>query len=323
MTTTSESESVRQRSSILGTQVISKATARRLGVVSQLWLDMDQRQVVALSVRENLITGTPQYMSLSNISLLGPDAILVDDEDVFEDLNVDAFTSLIGSEVVTETGELLGKVRDFKFDSETGEVFHLILSSLGIPLIPAQIVSTYELDVQEIIAVGRDRIIVTEGMEERLTQLTVGVLERIGIGKPPWERDDEYISVDPGDMLGTGSSRPSTNRTVTTRASEDLWDDEDNWSQKRPASRRRPQTYDEPEEDNWAEKEEDNWSKPTSKRPREEVYEDEGEDEYEEDRRYVEEPEDDAWEEQEKPRKRVNLPPKQKQPEPEYEEDGY
>ncbi|MBD2099704.1 PRC-barrel domain-containing protein [Leptolyngbya sp. FACHB-261] len=305
MTTTSEP--VRQRSSILGTQVISKATARRLGVVSQLWLDMDQRQVVAVSVRDNLIAGTPQYMSLSSIALLGPDAILVDNEDVFEDINVDAYTSLIGSEVVTETGELLGKVRDFKFDPGNGEIFQLILSSLGIPLIPSQVVSTYELDVNEIIAVGRDRIIVTEGMEERLTQLTVGILERLGIGKPPWERDEDYIStVDPNDMLGTGSSRPSTARTVTTRASEDMWDD-DNWSKSRPAARRKaPEPYYDEELE-----EADNWSDEAE----------EYEEPYEEDNRYRRDNED-AWSDEEPyEAPRVNIPQKQRQPEYEEEKD--
>ncbi len=280
------SDSILQRAAILGTQVISKSSAKRLGIVTQIWLDVDQRRVMGLSVAERFIPGTPIgigedfYMSLERVSLLGEDAILVDDEDVLEDLIAsERYTNLMGNEVVTESGELLGKVRDFKFDPATGDLFYLILSSLGNPLIPSALVSTYELDVNEIIAVGRDRIIVTEGMEERMTQLTKGVLERLGLGKPPWEQEfeDEYLpptSIS-GNALGTGIRgnvyRPqrSSDRPVYRR--EEAWDDDDNWAEERtpvqPARRQarvqpvqpvRPTVdddYDDYDDDNWRNRE--------------------------------------------------------------------
>ena len=124
------SDSILQRAAILGTQVISKSTAKRLGIVTQIWLDVDQRRVMGLSVAERFLPGTPIgigevfYMSLERVSLLGEDAILVDDEDVLEDLVAsERYTNLMGNEVVTESGELLGKVRDFKFDPATGDYF--------------------------------------------------------------------------------------------------------------------------------------------------------------------------------------------------------
>ncbi len=254
------SDSILQRASLLGTQVISKATAKRLGIVTQLWLDVDQRQVMGLSVAERFVPGTAIgigedfYMSLERVSLLGPDAILVDDEDVLEDLIAsEKYTSLIGNEVVTESGELLGKVHDFKFEPSTGDLLYLVLSSLGAPIVPTMLISTYELDVNEIIAVGRDRIIVTEGMEERMTQLTKGLLERIGLGKPPWEQEFEEEYLPPtsvsGNALGTGtrstSYRPapprSQERPIYRR--EESWDDDDNWAEERVPPRRQPARF--------------------------------------------------------------------------------
>ncbi len=44
-------EEIRQRSDLLGTQVITRDTGKKLGVVSQLWVDIDQQEVVALSLR--------------------------------------------------------------------------------------------------------------------------------------------------------------------------------------------------------------------------------------------------------------------------------
>jgi len=175
------SEAIRQRSDILGTLVVTRDSGKKLGVVSQLWVDIDQREVVALSLRPNLLYGTPQPMLLTSIRQVG-DVILVDDEDVIEDIDTEIYSSLINSEVITESGELLGKVRGFKFDVDDGKVTSLIIASIGLPLIPDQVVSTYELPIEEIVSSGPDRLIVFEGSEDRLIQLSVGVLERLGIG---------------------------------------------------------------------------------------------------------------------------------------------
>jgi len=246
-------EPISQRAAILGTQIISKASARRLGIVTQIWLDVDQRKVMGFSIAERFLPGTPigfgdtSYMSLERISLLGPDAILVDDESAIEDILVtEKYTNLIGNEVVTESGELLGKVRDFKFDPLTGDLFYLILSSIGAPLVPSALISTYELDVNEIIAVGRDRIIVTEGMEDRLVQLTKGILERLGLGKPPWEQEfeDDYLPPQTmsGNALGTGqrnnssyNNYPPQRQERPSYRREEVWEDDDdnNWSDER------------------------------------------------------------------------------------------
>ncbi|MBD2188893.1 PRC-barrel domain-containing protein [Pseudanabaena mucicola] len=243
-----QSENLRQRAAVLGLQIFSKRSATRLGIVTQIWLDVDQRRVTGVTVSERFVPGTPIgigdafFMSLDNIDLLGPDAILVDDESVLEDILItERYTSLINNEVVTESGEPLGKVRDFKFDPETGDLLFLIVASVGNPIIPASLISTYELDVNEIIAVGRDRIIVTEGMEDRMTQLSKGLLERLGLGKAPWEDefDDDYMpptTTIRDNALSSGtrstySPPPQQQRPVYRQ--EQAWDDGDNWAEER------------------------------------------------------------------------------------------
>ena len=56
------SEQIRQRSDILNTQVITRDTGKRVGVVKELLVDIDQRKVVALGLRDNLlsIAGMPR-----------------------------------------------------------------------------------------------------------------------------------------------------------------------------------------------------------------------------------------------------------------------
>lgn len=207
-------EQVWLRSEIMGTQVITRDSGRRLGVVGELLVDIDRREVVALGLRDNLITrflpGVPRYMFLSSIRQVG-DVILVDNDDVIED-NFDAvgLSNLINCEVITEAGEPLGRVRGFKFDIATGRLESLVIASVGLAFVPESVLSTFELGVQEIVSGGPDRVIVFEGAEDRMVQLTAGLLEKLGLGG--WD-DDEYdrysLPITPVEnQLGAGEPLP-------------------------------------------------------------------------------------------------------------------
>ncbi|MEB3830594.1 PRC-barrel domain-containing protein [Phormidium sp. CCY1219] len=328
------SEQIRLRSDLLNTQVITRTTGKRLGVVKELLVDIDRRQVVALGLRDNLLSvaGMPRFMLLSSIQQIG-DVILVEDEDVIEDIDVDAYSRLINSEVITETGELLGKARGFKFNVETGEVVSLVIASLGLPQIPEQVLSTYELPVEEIVSSGPNRLIVFEGAEERLSQLSVGFLERLGIGEPPWVRDEEESLImptaKPENQLPTGISTPASEPLRSpARVAEEVWDEDEVWEQQQPEPLRQPAREPMYYEDDM---EEDNWSETTARDVYDtdyvedyaEVYE---EPEYVEDYEYENNVEADAWAEEEAETPytppRVNIPEKTKTPEYE-EEPGY
>ena len=64
----------------MGTQVITTDTGRRLGVVGEVVVDIDRREVVALGLRDNPLTrflpGLPKWMPLESIKQVG-DVILV------------------------------------------------------------------------------------------------------------------------------------------------------------------------------------------------------------------------------------------------------
>lgn len=236
------SEKIRQRSELLGTQIITRDKGKRLGVVSQLWVDVDRREVVAIGLRDNIlaVAGIPKFMFLKNIREIG-DVILVDNEEVLEeDIDTEAYSSLINSEVLTENGELLGRVRGFKLDTRDGKVLSLIIASIGIPQIPEQILSTYELSIDEIVSSGPNRLIVFEGSEEKLQQLTVGVLERLGLGEAPWQREEEGLyyppTVKPENQLPPGI--PVSREPIRTVSSSDreTWDED--WAEPEPIRNR-------------------------------------------------------------------------------------
>lgn len=178
----------------MGTQVITRDTGRRLGIVGEVVVDIDRREVVALGLRDNPLTrflpGLPRWMPLDRIRQVG-DVILVDSADsLVEEFNPERFSKVINCQVITEAGQQLGRVLGFSFDIETGELTTLVIGALGVPLLGEGVLSTWELPVIEIVSSGTDRIIVYEGAEEKLKQLGTGLLEKLGIGGSSWEQEE-------------------------------------------------------------------------------------------------------------------------------------
>jgi sporulation protein YlmC with PRC-barrel domain len=320
-------DNIRLRSEFLNTQVITRDNGKKLGVVKEILVDIDRREVVSFGLRDNLLsmTGMPQYMYLASIRQTG-DVILVDDENVIEPVDIDAYTTLINSEVITETGEPIGRVRDFQFDPISGKVISIVVASLGLPLIPEQLISTYEFSIEEVISSGPNRLIVFEGAEERLTQLSVGILERMGIGRPPWEKEEEEIyyppTARPENQLPTGIPiRTPVEAAKPAPALEQRWDEDDEYELARPASQQmRAMRYEDEYQE--AELEEDNWGEAIAEREVQTYRPPIQKEEYDygdEDVEY------DVWDDSQtdayKPQ-RVNIPERQKERIPEYEEEA-
>jgi sporulation protein YlmC with PRC-barrel domain len=175
----------------MGTQVITTDTGRRLGVVGEVVVDIDRREVVALGLRDNPFTrflpGLPKWMPLESIKQVG-DVILVDSLDsLSESFSPERYGKVINCQVITESGQLLGRVLGFSFDIETGDLISLVMGAVGVPLLGEGVLSTWEIPVEEIVSSGTDRIIVYEGAEEKLNQLSSGLLEKLGVGGSSWE----------------------------------------------------------------------------------------------------------------------------------------
>ena len=61
------------------------------------------------------------------------------------------------------------------------------MGAVGVPLLGEGGLSTWEIPSEEIVSSGTDRIIVYEGAEEKLNQLSSGLLEKLGVGGSSWD----------------------------------------------------------------------------------------------------------------------------------------
>ncbi len=233
-TSTVPSDRLWLRSELMGTQVITRDTGRRLGLVGEVVVDIDRREVVALGLRDNPLTrflpGLPRWMPLDQIRQVG-DVILVDTIDsLSENFVPERFNKVINCQVITESGDQLGRVLGFSFDIETGELLTLVMGALGVPLLGEGVLSTWEMPVDEIVSSGPDRIIVYEGAEEKLKQLNSGFLEKLGVGNSGWdesERERYRVNLVPVENQLTSGEIISDDQKLLTQSQEETFEDEE------------------------------------------------------------------------------------------------
>ena len=109
------------------------------------------------------------------------------------------------------------------------------MGAVGVPILGEGVLSTWEIPVEEIVSSGTDRIIVYEGAEEKLNQLSSGLLEKLGVGGSAWdEREVSGYSanlVPVENQLLSGSESEEANNMVQEyegeAAEQDYYEDED------------------------------------------------------------------------------------------------
>jgi uncharacterized protein YrrD len=70
------------------------------------------------------------------------DVVLVHDERALSDPPADAslgYCRLVGAQVLTQSGQELGRVRDYLFDPDNGAVSTIKYDLLGLPWLPQQL----------------------------------------------------------------------------------------------------------------------------------------------------------------------------------------
>ena len=104
------------------------------------------------------------------------------------------------------------------------------MGAIGVPLLGEGVLSTWEIPVDEIVSSGTDRIIVYEGAEEKLNQLSSGFLEKLGVGGSSWDNREysKYSSnlVPVENQLLSGSETDKDNYLFDeTRENESNYDE--------------------------------------------------------------------------------------------------
>jgi sporulation protein YlmC with PRC-barrel domain len=127
------SETYRQT---IGRKIVSRASANELGAVSDLLFDARRRRISGLVVGHGRKASIVDWESVSGF---GPDAIMVTDDAALRDpagekeaLAGKGKLGLVGTRVLTETGNESGTVTDLVFDPDDGSVVALLVGEREI-----------------------------------------------------------------------------------------------------------------------------------------------------------------------------------------------
>ncbi len=172
------------RSILMDKEIITRTSGKRLGYVDDLYVDPVSLEVTSLYLRKNVSSLTSlassgsgrDHVSLSSLRQIG-DVVLVHDESSLLDPPADeslGFVRMVGSEVCTEDGMTLGKVRDFLFNPDNGQISSIRYDALGLPSIPQELLGCSRLDERDIVAVGPTKTIVRRGADRRAVKESEG-----------------------------------------------------------------------------------------------------------------------------------------------------
>eukprot|EP00873_Tetraselmis_striata_P003925 jgi/Tetstr1/424189/TSEL_014795.t1 len=180
-------------------QIITRKEGKQLGRIGALWVDLRGCTVVSLDCRPKgnvlkEIVGSVLSQEVCSV-LLGSlrqvgDVVLVQSTDALEVEDYSfGFANIISWDVRTRSGEILGKVRDFSFSPDTGQISTLIIDMFGSPSIPTAAVSTFEVTMLDVLQINEREFMVSDDAKYNGRQLSVGfldgLLERLDVGEAP------------------------------------------------------------------------------------------------------------------------------------------
>ncbi|CAL5227856.1 g10890 [Coccomyxa viridis] len=166
------------RSQVVDKQVITRTSGLQLGIISHFLIDPRTATVVYLSLRAKGLGGQDMGMvPLSALTQIG-DVVLVHDESAVVDdaLRTRGLVKLVGHSVQSYDGTPLGKVRDFAFSPDSGQITHLSYDSLGLPTVPEALLNVYEVDMDSVLELRSGLVVLRRGAERSTILVSSGIL---------------------------------------------------------------------------------------------------------------------------------------------------
>lgn len=142
--------------SIMGKNILDVTEGSMIGKVSGVALAQDNK-VAGLKVKQKKFMGTAMLVPFENVKAFGPTITLTGVEgSVYTELR-----EAIGKEVITADGNLLGRVEEFAFDSETGVVEEVVIKG---DLVENMIGGRGILAGSKILTFGKDVVVADENL---------------------------------------------------------------------------------------------------------------------------------------------------------------
>lgn len=165
-----------QHSTLMNRLVLERNTADDLGRVDQLWLDCKAHQILGLSCKSGFLGRKRRGFTWAQIEAIGDESVLVSLADDGNATKPEEAEIPLNHEVWSDDGNRAGRVVDYRFNRETGDVVDYLFSSNGWAGATNGI---YRLDPTAVISVGSKRMIVRKAAIAEPEQVEAGLADRV------------------------------------------------------------------------------------------------------------------------------------------------
>lgn len=163
------------------TAVVTIQSGERLGAISDVHIDLEQRQIASVVVQmEGRSGSSAAVVPMSQIQAIGADAVMIPDRESvqLEPSPIDTgrfpdLKRLTSLKVVTDAGTHEGRVETVSIDEQTGRLTEVVVAPPGIGRLWKR---PMVVPIDQVISMGRDLVVIPE---------------HIGIGGTPPETSPE------------------------------------------------------------------------------------------------------------------------------------
>ncbi|MBW4538535.1 MAG: PRC-barrel domain-containing protein [Myxacorys chilensis ATA2-1-KO14] len=194
-----------KHSDLLNQVVLERRSMQEFGQLEVLWTYPQMHRVLGFICRSGWLGSKKTAFNLDQLDAIGANGILVNSKPVDTDAEkVRQIESLVGWEVWTDNGERTGKIIDYLFDLETGEIEHYLFTSNSLGGIAGSI---YMLPSNYILSFGNRRVLVPAGAARSFALYREGIQEKFSKVTELLKEEKSHLTQDVRSLFGQAKER--------------------------------------------------------------------------------------------------------------------
>lgn len=171
------SEEFVRQSQLLDQIVLDRATMDECGRIEVMWCYPKVHRVLGFICKSGSFDRTKKAFNLDQLDKVGENGVLVNSDPVETDRDrVRQLETLIGCEVWTDEGKRVGRINDYVFQLNSGNIRYYLLASSGLQGLTGKLYSLYP---NQILGYGRGRVMVSGGIVPGLELYQVGLDQKL------------------------------------------------------------------------------------------------------------------------------------------------
>lgn len=166
-----------KQSDLLDQVVLDRTSMETFGRVEVIWEYPKVHKVLGFICKLSRFDRRKLAFNFDQVRSIGSSGLLVSEAPMETDGDrVSKLESLVNCEVWTDEGNRLGRITDYLFHTSSGDIRYYLVSRLGIRGVPSTL---YALYPSQILNVGRNRVLVSEGIAQGLEVIQVGLQTKL------------------------------------------------------------------------------------------------------------------------------------------------